>query len=231
MNTALTILHLNWNPWFFDGKSLEEICVKVPVPSQASPKSGIKQIVETEAKFWVTDPSALSQAILRQGFTSSEELKQRDEYFDFRDRRLNSLDFAVRLRKEAGRIFVSLKGPRSYAANNKYSRIELEFEAKDEVSIREDMKLRQLEITWYFEKRRTSYSRPDSPVIIVIDEVPEVGFFAEIEGPLEDVRAVLLSLEPYLGPKERRNYKEIFVESKKAQGLSATDINGASFTG
>lgn len=223
--------YLNWNPWFFDGRSLDEICVKVPVPPKEVPRSGMKQVVETEAKFWVTDPSSLNSALSLHGFIASERLEQRDEYFDFKDRRLHSLDFAVRLRKESGRIFVSLKGPRFYASNGEYSRIELEFEAKNEAAIREDMRLRQLEITWYFEKRRMSYSRPESPVVVEIDEVPEIGVFAEIEGPLEDVRAVLLDLGPYLGPKERRNYKEIFVEFKKIHGADTTDIKGARFGG
>ena len=223
--------YLNWNPWFFEGRSLEEICFEVPVPDGGvvDPDLAGKQIVETEAKFAVADLEGLREALSANGFRPSVPTLQRDDYYDFPDGRLANLDFVVRIRCEDGRSFISLKGPRSYTVLNEYSRIELEFETIDEVQARVEMEARRLTITWYFEKRRTTYSRLGSSAIVVIDDVPEVGSFAEVEGPLSETRSVMKLIEKCLGARGARNYREIFVAFKATEGLAKAEIKGASF--
>lgn len=221
--------YLNWNPWFYEGRSLETICVEVPVQASGGGNASKGHIVETEAKYAVTDPSALVIALQGLGFSSSELVDQRDEYFDFSDNRLRKLDFVIRIRVEGGRIFISLKGPRFYVDSGESSRIELEFVAKEALSLKADLESKQLEVTWFFEKRRTSYTREDAGCVVMIDEVPEIGYFVEIEGPLDAVRAVMPQIKQFLGGIERRNYRDLFVESKRAQGVGLDEIKGASF--
>jgi predicted adenylyl cyclase CyaB len=221
--------YLNWNPWFFEGRSLEEICFKVPLPSREHLRTA-KQVVETEAKFQVQDEAVLRETLADLGFVAAEGSRQRDEYFDFSDRRLAGLDFVVRMRTADGGCFVSLKGPRFYTNEGDYSRIELEFESVNKEAVREEMSLRGLEVTWFFEKRRVEFRCSDKGVIIVIDEIPEIGSFAEVEGPIDEVRPLLALLGSSLGVRERRNYREIFIAHKRAQGLSELEVKGASFT-
>ena len=49
--------YLNWNRWFYDGKSLGEICYPVPLPTQAEGAYEISSFVENEAKYPVVDPT------------------------------------------------------------------------------------------------------------------------------------------------------------------------------
>jgi adenylate cyclase class IV len=84
--------------------------------------------------------------------------------------------------------------------------------------------------TWFFEKRRREYRRPGGRLVLAIDEIPELGHFLEIEGPLEEVRDLRERLEPCVGPVERRNYRELFIDYKSRQGFRREEIQGAEFS-
>jgi predicted adenylyl cyclase CyaB len=165
-----------------------------------------------------------------QKFDALRTVLQRDEYYDDQDMNLNSLDYVVRIRYENGSPTVGLKGPRFYAIRGEYSRVEMEFEAKDEQTLLRDLKYRGLQVTWFFEKRRTEYHKDGSSLSVAIDEIPEIGHFLEVEGPLGEVSEFLPLLIDALEPvPERRNYKELFVAHCTARGIAADTVKGASF--
>jgi len=184
--------------------------------------------VESEAKHRVADVQLLHQLLTDQGFVPSPGRLQRDEYFDTSSLVLRSNDFVVRIRKESDVLWVSLKGPRLYSGME-YLRIELEIEAASETSIRDYLASRGMTMTWYFEKRRIEYGHASSPLIVAIDEIPDVGHFVELEGPLEAVRSLAAFLNEALSHQESRNYQEIYLANQQEQGMNASDVRGAEF--
>jgi predicted adenylyl cyclase CyaB len=219
--------YLNWNPWFFGGKSIDKICYEIPMPPQTV--SSTIPVVETEAKYQVADPKYLERLLIKQGFVSGGVLWQRDEYFDTEAGAIASLDFVVRLRKELESLEIGFKGPRFFTPEGEYSRIEIEVPAGGEGKVRQALDAKGLEVTWFFEKRRATYRKRNNPVEVVIDEIPEMGYFAEIEGPLVQVRKTIQALSSGLSSKESRNYAELFRDYKVNQGFDKSSIKGASF--
>jgi predicted adenylyl cyclase CyaB len=219
--------YLNWNRWLYEGKSLEEICIDVPIPEDSNFNQAAL-IVETEAKYSVVDVEGLREALQSDGFLVQEERNQRDEYYDIEDRSLSRQDYVVRIRLEGGKPIFAFKGPRFYTKTGDSSRLEFQFSMMESV-LRDQLDKQGLLQTWFFEKRRTDFRSPSERVVVSLDEVPEIGFFAEIEGPLPSVRATASKYARFLGPAERRNYQQLFLDFKEKQGLQRDSIFGAAF--
>jgi len=220
--------YLNWNPWFFDGKSIEDICVKLPRVSEQLHDAG--RSVETEVKCRVLDPDALAARLRLLGFVGDESVLQRDEYFDDSGELAKRTDQVVRLRKDGARSFVAMKGARFYTSDGANSRLEFEVSVEGFEQARGELAEQGLHRTWYFEKRRQTFTRDGDPeVVVVVDEVPDVGWFAEIEGPLEQVRAMKAMLADFLGEVERRNYKDLYLDARVRSSGTEDPIEGAEF--
>jgi predicted adenylyl cyclase CyaB len=219
--------YLNWNPWFFNGESLEKICYNVSLADGLD--KGAANPVETEAKYPVRNVGRLQELIANLGFTMiGRPAWQRDEYFDTPDKLAARLDYVVRLRRENGLVSIALKSPRIWN-RNAYSRIEIEVPAAAEDSVKVALTRSSFETTWYFEKKRTSYKRHESKLLVALDEIPEIGYFVEIEGRLNEVREMERYLFDCLGEQETRNYAELFKAFKRSQGVSEDTVKGASF--
>lgn len=217
--------YLNWNPWTREGSSLNEICYPIPLP--ASREDRVSAFVETEAKFRVVDRRTLEQSLESEGFERQRHIFQRDEYFDTNDRTLDSLDWVVRLRKVDDDLAIAMKGPRFFATSGAHSRIEIEVEAGHESVVRRQLADEDLRVTWFLEKRRTVYRKDD--IELVLDEVPKIGHYMEIEGSLSEIDAVEDALQPGLGERVRQNYRELVVAHEVERGVAAEMVNGASF--
>lgn len=218
--------YLNWSPWLFPDASLEDLSVKVTIPVVAEPQPGF---VETEAKYEVADIEGMKREIGRLNGVPRPSALQRDEYFDSVGRTLAAHDFVVRLRYTNGDTFIALKGRRFNSAEFDISRIELEFPTVTKDEVRQLLHEKGLMVTWYFEKRREGYVIPGLDVKVELDQIPEIGWYVEFEGPSESIRLAEKVFSSFLGPKERRNYKEIFVAHKLAQHVREADIIGAEF--
>jgi predicted adenylyl cyclase CyaB len=221
--------YLNWNPWFFGGLSLEKICYRIPLPISLQEHTSVNP-VETEAKYRVRNLRRLKALLGELGYSSvtKQGVWQRDEYFDTKEKFSERLDYVVRLRRENGSVAVALKGPRFYAGKE-YSRIELEVPAGPANSVAEALRRSGFEVTWFFEKKRKTFRGRDQDVSVAIDEIPEMGYFIEIEGPLVRVREMEKLLSECLGEQETRNYADVFRAFKKEGGIRPEDIKGASF--
>lgn len=218
--------YLNWNPWFYESQSFEDLVYKFPL--KAEKQSG-NNVVETEAKFHVQDSVALEKVLAQHAELVAGVSLQRDEYFDTPELALNSNDFVVRLRFVNDQFDMCLKGPRFRTPSGEYSRVELEFPPRSEADARNAVSAQGLIRTWVFEKRRTEYKWKASDVTVVVDEIPEIGGFLEIEGELSEIKAVASVLSHTLGEQESRNYKEIFVAYKGSQGIAESEVHGAQF--
>ena len=219
--------YLNWNRWLYEGKSLEEICYPIPWPDAEAP-SRETCVVETEAKYPVVELSGLRKTLAESGFVAQKEVLQRDEYYDVPDRSLSVLDYVIRLRLEDGRCLFTFKGPRFYTVTSDYSRLEFQFPMPED-QLRSELERHGLVQTWYFEKRRTDFKRAAGHVVPSLDEIPEIGWFAEIEGPLAEVRKLAAELAPFLGAPETRNYQILFIDHKGQQGHPRDTVEGAAF--
>ncbi|MBH5391431.1 class IV adenylate cyclase [Bradyrhizobium diversitatis] len=221
--------YLNWNPWFFDGNSLEEICRNIDTPPVSEGQNN-RNPVETESKHPVIDERKLHQLLKKHGFRADAPTTfQRDEYFDTPELLSKRLDYVVRLRNEDGSLAVALKGPRHWIGEA-YSRIELEFPAGSENLVRDALSRSGFGVTWFFEKRRTTFRRPGDGLIVALDEIPELGHFLEIEGKLSEIRKLEELLNGVLGPHEKRNYAELFRAFKLDAGVRPESIVGAAFS-
>jgi predicted adenylyl cyclase CyaB len=222
--------YLNWNKWLYQGQPLMDLCYSVPLPSEGEAASTIA-VVETEAKYVVSDYEAIARQLQALGFMRGPQFLQRDEYFDTSHRALRELDFVVRLRTDESGLVFAFKGPRFFTPSLEYSRLEFQFGVTEE-QIRAELVRQKLVRTWQFEKRRTEFRGELDPwtgLIVALDQVPEIGFFLEIEGSSSRVRALASVLSGYLGPPETRNYRDLFVAYKEALGVSAHDLQGATF--
>jgi adenylate cyclase class IV len=158
-----------------------------------------------------------------------EPRHQRDEYYDDLMGSAEQLDFVVRLRIEGDHSRVAMKGPRFYSAAGEYSRLEFEVSAGELNTVRKELTAKGLVCRWFFEKRRAVFHREGSRIEIAIDEIPKIGFYIEIEGPLEEVRILGNDLEEFLGAPDRRNYSEIFRAHQAARGVDLERLSGAAF--
>lgn len=219
--------YLNWVPWIHGDRSIEDLCI--PIPFHKDSGEDGEPFVETEAKFVVVSIELLTSALVSHGWKPSEAEFQRDEYYDDNRRTLESLDYVVRLRLTEEAAVLGLKGARFYTDEGLSSRIELEFSASTEAAARAELARKGLQLTWYFEKRRTNFTNQHSRVVVSVDEIPDLGFYAEVEGPIEQVRSLLSTLEFALGHKEKRNYRDAYIAHMIARGASPETIEGAAF--
>ena len=221
--------YLNWNRTLMEGESLKDHCYPVPTAVIDEPKA---DLVENEIKYRVVSLSTVQTRLSELGFASSDEVSQRDEYYDTDDNLLKLSDYVVRLRWESGKLLIALKGPRWRTDDGRYPRVELEFEGKDRESIDADLKRHGLKRVWVFEKRRVVYVKPGESVEVMLDEAPEIGAYLEIEGESEGIRNLVGVLQQALGPKpEPRNYQQLFLDHKAAQGIPENEVSGATFEG
>lgn len=218
--------YLNWNPWLQPDSNLLDTCIAIKIPEIVASQPGI---LETEAKYQVANVLRLKQRIVELGGGRICCSNQRDEYYDSPGRSLAAHDFVVRLRYIDDDTLIALKGRRFESGEFDISRIELEFPVLSKEAIQADLLQKQLEVTWYFEKKRESFRINGLDVLIELDEIPDVGFYVEFEGPSQEIRRAEKMFEEALGQKERRNYKEIYVAFRASQGAEESTVLGAEF--
>jgi adenylate cyclase class 2 len=178
---------------------------------------------EIEAKFRVDDPQALRDRLSARGLTAGETVFEVNRLFDDADGSLRQSGAALRLREEFRdadgslvRTRLTYKGPPVESRVKRRPEAELTVEAAAPlVEIFNEIGLSE---TFRYEKRRTPFH--GGACEVVLDEVPHLGHFAEIEGPTEE--AVLAELEG-LGlagvPLIRTSYVHLLSEHLAGAGL------------
>lgn len=218
--------YLNWNGWMKPDSNLIDNCVKLQIPRVESRPPAV---VETEAKWRLEAVAEFEELLESNGATLRRTSLQRDEYYDTPGHTLEAHDFVVRLRYLDDETLIALKGQRFESRRFDISRIELEFPTISREDIKSQLGARNLQVKWYFEKRRRTFSVPGFDALVEIDEIPELGFYVEFEGLADEIHRLESLLQRHLVAKETRNYKEIFVDYCVARGLSSSEIKGAQF--
>ncbi|MBE3123752.1 MAG: class IV adenylate cyclase [Planctomycetes bacterium] len=144
---------------------------------------------EIEAKVRISNPAVFHSRMTGLAGEPDGPVLEVNCIFDSPDKRLKSAGSALRLREEFSlpgrdprRTLLTFKGPRVPGPLKRRAEIELEVEAAGPlVAILAELGMAEV---FRYEKRRTTWRVADCEV--VLDELPHLGWFAEVEGPTEE---------------------------------------------
>jgi len=181
---------------------------------------------EIEAKIRIGDPEAFRRRMADLARTPGETVFEVNRLFDDADRSLRERGSALRVREEFRlpdrvrlRTVLTFKGPLAAGPMKRRPEVELQVEAAEPlVAILEALGLSE---AFRYEKRRTSFAGGGCEV--VLDEVPHLGWFAEVEGPTEKaVLAELADLGLSDAPLIRASYIRLLREHLESLGRDPT---------
>ena len=183
--------------------------------------------IEIEAKFRLPDPERLRQKLMAAGARRVRAVLEHNTYFDTPEHALRDGDCGLRLRiaetRDAQRdVVVTYKGPREPG--------EMNIRSENEVAVRsaEDaaafLKALGYAPTLSFQKRRESFELAGAR--IELDELPELGYFLEIEADDErTVNRVRTKLGLEKEPAVTSSYIALVAEHLQAKaGQDSTEL-------
>ena len=181
---------------------------------------------EIEAKVKIADPEAFRRLLAARGGAGGGMVLEVNHIFDSAGGSLRKSGAAVRVREErlaAGgevlRTLLTYKGPRQPGRFKR--RAELETAVTDGAAILAILRALGFVETFHFEKRRSTWRL--GPCEVVLDELPHLGWFVEVEGPTEQaIRACLAELELGEAPLIPQTYIELLEEYLRAAGRDRT---------
>ncbi|QDT90605.1 class IV adenylate cyclase [Gimesia algae] len=142
-------------------------------------------MLEVEQKFRIHDKEKLIDQLAHLGATPGEPIEQHDYYFAHPVRNFAETDEALRIRRNGADNRITYKGPKRATISKVRKEIELGFESGESAfeQLAETLELLGFEQVRTVKKRRTpyAYSHNQQTFEITIDEVQELGTFAEIE--------------------------------------------------
>lgn len=154
---------------------------------------------EIELKFRLRDPRPLREALRRADAALQARVAETNTLFDANDQRLMRAGCGLRLRTERSlesadapaEYLLTFKGPRQ--SGTVKIRSELEVTVGDAATLTQVLAALGFAPTVYYEKRREHWRLGECDVCV--DELPQLGWFAEVEGPDADaVRAAAAQL-------------------------------------
>jgi len=182
---------------------------------------------EIEAKFQVTDPEPLRQALRRLGAELRRRVLETNRIFDTADRRLLGADCGLRIRTQRRldrapngqppAATLTYKGPRQ--AGDLKSREELEVCVSDAGALADILARLGFQPVIVYEKRRETWHVGTCEVSL--DELPRLGWWLEVEGP--DAAAVE-SVVQQLGLADTPPTRQTYVEMAAAHGDKDADV-------
>jgi len=181
---------------------------------------------EIEAKVRIADPEAFRRLMAARGLTAGPTVFEVNRLFDDAASSLRRAGSALRVREErdpadgrALRTLLTFKGPRRPGPLKRRDEFELSVEAAEPmVAVLEHLGLR---VSFQYEKRRTAWRAGDCEV--ALDEVPHLGWFAEVEGPTADaVHACVAELGLADLPLISESYVVLLYRCLEAMGKDPT---------
>lgn len=144
---------------------------------------------------------------------------QLDEYFDTPDKQLRSQDFVLRIRSINGNQLVAMKSPRVNLPSGLSNRIELEFTAAEGSNVKIQLENQGVIPSQASEKERWTFHSGETEILL--DRLPFLGTFIEVEGPNESaIEDVLKTLKISHLPRIQKNYGELMREKLKELELT-----------
>lgn len=150
-------------------------------------------------------------------------MRQLDEYYDTPDGQLKKQDLVIRIRSNDGKKTIALKSPRVELPSGMTNRIELEFLSAEGENVHEQLLSQGLNPNEASEKERWTFIYHDCE--IVLDKLPFIGAFVEIEGPSEDaIHKIVHLLDLSSCQVVRKNYGELMMDKFRELQLPLTNI-------
>ena len=191
--------------------------------------------IETEIKFRVADPDALSAQLAAAGLhLVTPRSFETNTLYDTPDRALRAKTEILRIRNYAGQWLLTHKRiPDSGIGEDKHKhRVETETYLSDGQALADVFASIGLVPAFRYEKWRTEWEDPhlDPPAHCVLDETP-LGIFAELEGPADwiDRLTHILGVPPET--QLTLSYGRLFEQWKEQTGSSAQDLTFAEVLG
>jgi len=182
-------------------------------------------MVEVEQKFRGVDFTALEQKLRSLGAAEGERHSEADHYFNAPDRDFAKTDEALRIRRVGTIYRVTYKGPKRDQFTK--TRTEIEVPLADGEDTAEDFARLLVQLGYrptavVRKDRRTFHLKRDGfDLVVTLDDVHEVGQFAELEigvaeEQLDAARTTLLRAAAELGltHSERRSYLEMLLSKR-----------------
>lgn len=150
-------------------------------------------------------------------------MRQLDEYYDTPDGQLKKQDLVVRIRSNGEKKTIALKSPRIDLPSGMTNRIELEFLSAEGEKVHEQLLSQGLNSNEAAEKERWTFIYHDCE--IVLDKLPFIGSFIEIEGPSEDaIKEVVHLLDLSSCQIVQKNYGELMMDKFRELKLPLSNI-------
>lgn len=176
--------------------------------------------IEREIKLRFADPDAARAAVLAAGAAPFRGRRlQEDCLLDTSDELLRRRQSALRVRVEAGRSFLTFKGPVQPSAMK--LREELETLVGDGALTVRLLEELGFHVWFRYQKYREEFALGD--VIIAIDETP-VGTYVEIEGGELGIATTTEALGRSAADYLLDSYRGLFVRHCQERGLPVTDM-------
>jgi adenylate cyclase class 2 len=182
-------------------------------------------MLEIEQKYSHADFRAIERCLADWGVTAHEDVEEADDYYNAPDRDFRLSHEAFRLRRAGQRNFLTYKGPKQPAAMKVRTELEVPLPDGEEAAAQFGELLKHLGYRFVatVRKSRRIYDvhRKQFTVAICLDEVADLGRFAEIEIVAPDAdRDEALSLltqlakDLHLSTAEPRSYLGLILEKQ-----------------
>lgn len=182
---------------------------------------------EVEQKFPAEDLPTLEMKLCRLGAEFGEAQVEVDRYYRHPSRDFAATDEALRIRRKGSKCWITYKGPKVDTTTKTRREIDLELPPGDGTAEAWGELLEALGFEPVAEvrklRRRGSIGWEGCNIEVVLDEVEEVGTYAELEliAEAEDVetaksRIALLAERLGLADSERKSYLELLLERRGA---------------
>ncbi len=164
---------------------------------------------EIEQKFRLKNPAELRSRLKRLGARKLSGGLECNDFYDFKGelRRKKSI---LRLRKKpGGKSFLTLKGPLLKAKFSKRLELETAVDFGSTQAILQTIGFRRV---FSYRKSREEYRLHQC--FVVVDYVPRLGNFFEIEGKEKNIRWLIKELGVNMAHRENRTYLEMLTKRK-----------------
>lgn len=177
-------------------------------------------ILEREIKLRFDTADAARAAVLRTGAAPLRARRlQEDCLLDTRDEMVRGRRAVLRVRMEAGRTFLTFKGPVQLSPMK--LREELETMVSDGPLLVRMLEELGFTVWFRYEKYREEFVLND--VIVAVDETP-VGTFVEVEGSADGISAMARALGRAPGDYVLDSYRALFSQHCVRHGLPVSDM-------
>lgn len=175
---------------------------------------------EIECKIKISDRKEVAALLVKLGAQDYGDKHEKNWVFDTENSDLRECNKLLRIRSYDKNI-LTFKGPVEESLFKKREEIECELDSLENMrKILDGLGYREV---WFYEKMRHKFSLDGCE--IVLDKIPELGDFLEIEAPCEEViNSILAKLGISAQMHINESYLQLFAEHCEKEGKPLRDM-------